>query len=80
MIKKLIYAIVLAIPFLGLALETKAATSTVMLDAPDIADMINKIYLVAQPVFNSISGWIWVFLGFAFVFFVVRFLIGIFNK
>lgn len=78
--KKLIYAIPLAAAGLsGIALSA-GATSTVMLDAPNIGDMIGSIYNVAQPVFNSISPWIWVILGFGFVFMIARLLTSIFNR
>lgn len=77
--KKLIYAVPLAVLGLsGIAL-TAGATSTVMLDPPNVSEMVGSIYNVAQPLFNSISGWIWVILGFGFVFLIARWLTSLFN-
>jgi len=56
--KKLIYAIPLAVAGVtGIAMSA-GATSTVMLDTPNMTEIVGQIYNVAQPVFNSISGWI----------------------
>lgn len=78
--KKLLFALPLAaIGLSGIALSA-GATSTVMLDTPNIADAIGNIYNTAQPLFASISGWIWFILGVGFVFMIVRWLTSIFNR
>lgn len=55
------------------------ATSTVILDPPDIATAIDNMYDVAQPLFDSIDTWIWYGLGILFVFAIVRLIFGLFR-
>lgn len=55
-----------------------AATSSVILDPPDIATIIDSMYDAAQPLYNSVSNWVYFLLGILFVGFVLGKIIGAF--
>jgi hypothetical protein len=77
--KKYILSILASIPLLGIAGKSYGATSTVMLDPPDIASLINNIYSSANPIMTSLWGWIGVILGIIIVFGVIRWLFNAFR-
>jgi hypothetical protein len=55
------------------------ATSTVILDPPNIPEVIGQVYTTAQPIFSSIAPWIWLAVGVLVAFAIVRFLLGLFS-
>lgn len=54
-------------------------TSTVMLDSPNIGELIGGIYTVAQPIYNSISGWLPFIIGIPLVFGIIALFVNLFK-
>jgi hypothetical protein len=52
------------------------ATSTVMLDPPDVADLIGTVYTIAQPIFVSLWPLLKFVIGFMFVFGAIKLVVN----
>jgi len=76
--KKILIIAAASIPFLGIAASV-GATSTVILDPPDISEMVGYAYDAAQPLWNSIAPWVGIVLGFIFLGWAVSKVLGAFH-
>lgn len=78
---KLLWSIPIIITsFFGFAFNVKGASSTVIIDSPDIPSLIYSAYQVANPLMSSIWQWIGTFVGIAFVIWAAVMIIGFFRN
>lgn len=78
-IKYILYSLPLSILGLGISQKAQGASSTVMMPTPDIADLVDGVYNVAHPLWDSFFPWVIVILGIIIVFAFIRLFIGLFH-
>jgi hypothetical protein len=74
--KKLLLSLPIIGPVLGYASACHAASSTVFLDPPDMADLIDGAYNAAQPFYDAILPWLKWIIGILILFAIIRMVIG----
>jgi hypothetical protein len=75
---KILITISSILGFLGIV-QSASATSTVMLDPPNISELIGGIWTVAQPIYNSVSGWLPIIIGVPLVFGLIALIVKSFR-